>query len=92
MVKASDMQSIMEKLSDKDADTYLVEQAQKLLTDKLRQGRAKGRVGWHKVGTIDNDRIWSELKYDVENNHDPLDIAAFALMMVIRKNLYGKRA
>ena len=92
MSKLNDLQrQMIAAMPDAKADELLVQEAQKKMGAKLKKTRAKGRGGWHGV-TCKNSDLWLMLQNQMLNGRDPVDIAILAMMIAVRKDIYGERS
>lgn len=92
MSKLNELQrQMIAAMPDAKADELLVQEAQKKMAAKLKKTRAKGRGGWHGV-TCKNSDLWLMLQNQMLNGRDPVDIAILAMMIAVRKDIYGERS
>lgn len=92
MSKLNELQrQMIAAMSDAKADELLVQEAQKKMVAKLKKTRAKGRGGKHGV-TCKNSDLWLMLQNQMLNGRDPVDIAILAMMIAVRKDIYGERS
>ena len=92
MSKLNELQrQMIAAMPDAKADELLVQEATKKMAAKLKKTRAKGRGGWHGV-TCKNSDLWLVLQNQMLNGRDPVDIAILAMMIAVRKDIYGERS
>ena len=92
MSKLNELQrQMIAAMPDVKADELLVQEATKKMAAKLKKTRAKGRGGWHCV-TCKNSDLWLMLQNQMLNGRDPIDIAILAMMIAVRKDIYGEKA
>ena len=92
MSKLNELQrQMIAAMPDAKADELLVQEATKKMAAKLKKTRAKGRDGWHGV-TCKNSDLWLMLQNQMLNGRDPVDIAILAMMIAVRKDIYGERS
>lgn len=92
MSKLNELQrQMIAAMPDAKADELLVQEATKKMAAKLKKTRAKGRGGWHGV-TCKNSDLWLMLQNQMLNGRDPIDIAILAMMISVRKDIYGERS
>lgn len=92
MSKLNELQrQMIAAMPDAKADELLVQEATKKMAAKLKKTRAKGRGGWHGV-TCKNSDLWLMLQNQMLNSRDPVDIAILAMMIAVRKDIYGERS
>lgn len=92
MSKLNELQrQMIAAMPDVKADELLVQEAAKKMAAKLKKTRAKGRGGWHGV-TCKNSDLWLWLQNQMLNGRDPIDIAILAMMIAVRKDIYGERS
>ena len=92
MSKLNELQrQMIAAMPDAKADELLVQEATKKMAAKLKKTRAKGRGGWHGV-TCKNSDLWLMLQNQMLNGRDPVDIAILAMMIAVRKDIYGERS
>ena len=92
MSKLNELQrQMIAAMPDVKADELLVQEATKKMAAKLKKTRAKGRGGWHGV-TCKNSDLWLLLQNQMLNGRDPVDIAILAMMIAVRKDIYGERS
>ena len=92
MSKLNELQrQMIAAMPDVKADELLVQEATKKMAAKLKKTRAKGRGGWHGVKCKNSD-LWLMLQNQMLNGRDPIDIAILAMMIAVRKDIYGERS
>lgn len=92
MSKLNELQrQMIAAMPDAKADELLIQEATKKMAAKLKKTRAKGRGGWHGV-TCKNSDLWLMLQNQMLNGRDPVDVAILAMMIAVRKDIYGERS
>ena len=92
MSKLNELQrQMIAAMPDAKADELLIQEATKKMAAKLKKTRAKGRGGWHGA-TCKNSDLWLMLQNQMLNGRDPVDVAILAMMIAVRKDIYGERS
>ena len=80
-------------VGDAQADARGLEIFARALGLRLAQTRTSGRHGWHVKDTVSLESLEQKLTAQFAKGHlDPLDIAAFAMMVHIRRMMADEQA